>query len=45
MCKPGNQTIYKECKEAILKQAGRDSMRVREMREVLRKNGGCMKKR
>ena len=42
MCCPGNQTILKACKEALLKETGAASMSNQQMRLVLKRHGGCM---
>jgi hypothetical protein len=42
MCQPGNQSIYKQCREAIIKDKGR--IRQSDMRAILLENHGCMKK-
>ena len=42
MCRRGNQSIFKSCRDAILKQTGRTSMTNREMRELLKRRGGCV---
>ena len=39
MCKPGNQTIYRECKDK-LKKSGAETNTA--MREALKKHDGCM---
>ena len=42
MCCPGNQTIFKTCKEALLKDTGALTMSNQEMRRLLKRHGGCM---
>ena len=42
MCCPGNQTILKACKEALLRETGAKSMSNRQMRRLLKRHGGCM---
>jgi len=42
MCKPRNGTIYRDCRDLLLKQTGQKSMSNQEMRRLLRQNGGCM---
>ena len=39
MCKPGNQTIYRECFGMLLKKGFQSNL---EMREELRRHDGCM---
>lgn len=43
MCKPGNQSIYRECREAIYRQL--DSHAVisnAQMHRIIAEHGGCM---
>ena len=42
MCEPGNRSIYRTCKDALLKETGRKGMPNQEMRRLLRLRGGCM---
>lgn len=42
MCASGNQSIYRQCRDAILKKNGRHPIRNREMREIIKAHGGCM---
>jgi len=42
MCQLGNKSIFKQCRDAIIRQKGR--IRQSEMRRVLSENHGCMKK-
>ena len=42
MCKRGNQSVFRSCRDAVLKQMGRTSMTNRDMREAIKRNGGCM---
>ena len=42
MCCPGNQTIFKACKEALLRETGAGKMSNQQMRVILKRHGGCM---
>ncbi len=42
MCKKANGTIFRECMERILMIAKVDHMRQSELREILKKAGGCV---
>lgn len=42
MCQERNGSIGKVCKEAIFRRHGVGSMPNREMRRILKENGGCM---
>ena len=42
MCAPRNGTIYRTCRDLLLKQTGRKSMSNQEMRRLLKLRGGCM---
>jgi len=44
MCQPGNQTIFKVCKDAILKEAATERLSNQAMHAILVKHGGCMVK-
>ena len=41
MCKPGNDTIFRECRDVMLAEATK-RLSSREMRAILDENGGCM---
>lgn len=45
MCRPGNGTIFKECREAILKAKGQTSMSNQEMRRIIGKHGCLIDKK
>ena len=42
MCKKGNGSFFKECSSLILKWNGGKGMSNKDMRNVLRKHGGCL---
>lgn len=42
MCRKGNQTILKDCRDAIIKALGRPNPSNQEMQVVLKHNEGCM---
>ena len=42
MCKQGNQSIFKECRDLIFQQSRTDRLPNRVMREILAKHDGCM---
>ena len=42
MCCPGNQTILKACKQALLRETGAATMSNQQMRLLLERHGGCM---
>ena len=42
MCQPGNQSIFKECRDMALKKLGKQSARNVELREVIVSHHGCM---
>jgi len=42
MCEENNGSIYRECREAILRQAGVKRMRNKDMRLVIIESGGCL---
>jgi hypothetical protein len=44
MCLPGNQTIYRQCRDEIFRTNNYQRLRNREMRFILAKHGGCMSK-
>lgn len=51
MCRLGNGSFWKFCSDAIIKQYGRETgaskklgLSNKEMREILKQHGGCMKK-
>lgn len=41
MCKAGNQSISRDCFEALKKQTGRSSLSNKEARALLKELGGC----
>jgi hypothetical protein len=41
MCQPHNQSIYRPCRDDIVKRTGR-RVANREMRRIIDGNGGCM---
>ena len=45
MCQPGNQTINRQCWQALLKATGRKSMSNKDARRLLQEAGGCFNKR
>ena len=45
MCKPGNRTISRECRDRIFVTNGGKGMSNQEMRHLLRINDGCMVKK
>ena len=42
MCQPGNQSIFKECRDKALKELGKQSAPNVELRKVIAYNNGCM---
>ncbi len=42
MCKPGNQTIFKECRDIILQKRAKTGLSIRELRLLIKRNGGCV---
>lgn len=42
MCQPGNQSIFKECRDKALKQLGKKSATNAELRHIIDANGGCL---
>jgi len=43
MCRVGNQTVLKPCRDAIIKALGKPNPSNQEMQTTLKRNGGCMK--
>lgn len=44
MCKAGNQSLFKECRERALKDYGRSHLSNKDLKAIIRANGGCMSK-
>lgn len=42
MCKPSNQTIFKECFQAVIAQNGSKPITNQHIREIIKAHGGCM---
>lgn len=44
MCRPGNQSILKSCRDVIIRASGKPGLPNQEMRRILKEHGGCMTK-
>ena len=44
MCKAGNDSIFKECRDRILKEVAMERLSNQAMHAILVKHGGCMVK-
>ena len=44
MCRVGNQTVLKGCRDAIIKALGKPNPSNQEYKAILKQNSGCMTK-